>query len=71
MAIERDGPEMQIVCDATGERYPQSYDRDDFYRMVADAKADGWRVVLEKGEWRHYRPMTGDVEFDPLELDED
>lgn len=56
--IEYSGPEMQLVCDATSTRYRRTYDRDEFFTMLADAKEDGWRVALERGQWRHYSPES-------------
>lgn len=56
--IEYQGAEMQLVCDSTSTRYRRTYDRDEFFTMLADAKDDGWRVVLERGQWRHYAPES-------------
>lgn len=66
--IERDSRELQLVCDATSERYPRTYDRDDFERMIADARSDGWIVRIERGEWRHYSPQSRSAinEFEPV-----
>lgn len=67
--IERDGTEQNLVCDATGTRYPKTYDNCEFFTMLSEAKGDGWRIVQKNGEWRHYSPSATDanVEFEPVE----
>tara|TARA_R100000049_G_C1902140_1_gene51845 strand:+ start:416 stop:628 length:213 start_codon:yes stop_codon:yes gene_type:complete len=67
MAIERDLYENTVVCDTTGERYKRTYDIDDFDRMIADIKDDGWKVVLERGRWRHYSPEAQRDEFEAFD----
>ena len=66
--IDREGSEMQMVCDATGTRHPKTYDREDFDIMIADAREDGWPIKIEKGEWRHYCPASRSAaaEFEEL-----
>lgn len=56
MAVDRDCGEITLVCDSLGVRYKRTYDSDDFDRLIADAKEDGWAVVLEGRIWRHYSP---------------
>lgn len=67
--IEREYGEMTIVCDSTGTRYRRSYEHDDFDRMIADAKSDGWLIKLERGNWRHYSPESKSVfaEFEAMD----
>lgn len=40
------------TCDAEGEEH----DHDDFHRMIADAKEEGWRITISRGEWTHKCP---------------
>jgi hypothetical protein len=67
--IDRDGAMMTLVCDTTGAHYRKTYHRDDFDMMLDDAKFDGWRIVKERGEWRHYSPQASraENEFDIIE----
>ena len=59
--IDYQGPEIQLVCDSTARRYKRTYDRDEFFTMLADAKEDGWLVTLQAGEWRHFSPEAQSV----------
>ena len=40
-----------FVCDECGEEYDLPYM--DFTDALSAAKDDGWRAVLDGGEWRH------------------
>ena len=42
MSISRHDQRMQITCDACPAAYPNTYAKEDFRVMVADAKAAGW-----------------------------
>lgn len=66
--IDRDGDDLTLVCDADGVRYDKSYESCEFHTMLSDAKGDGWRIVKEKGEWKHYSPDSSAAsnEFEPL-----
>ena len=68
--IERTGNEQTLVCDATGKSYPHSYESCEFHQMLSDAKGDGWRIVQENGEWKHYSPesLQAETEFDIVEM---
>lgn len=68
--IDRDGREMTLICDATGKQYPKTYDSCEFHQMLCDAKGDGWKVVQEQGEWKHYSPESSEaaVEFESLNI---
>lgn len=66
--IDRSNSELELVCDATGERYPRTYDFDEFHKMLADAKEDGWLVMIQRGEWRHFCPKTLSTEDDLAEV---
>lgn len=48
--IQRDGTTQQIVCDECGAEGACS---DDFNDMIAEAKADGWRIAKPEGRWVH------------------
>lgn len=56
--IDRTGNEITLVCDAIGVAYGKSYESCEFLTMLSDATADGWRIIKEKGEWRHYSPES-------------
>ena len=62
--IDHSGHEIELVCDATGERYARTYEHDEFHKMLADAKEDGWFVTIQKGEWRHFCPKAMSTESD-------
>lgn len=68
--IDRSNSELELVCDATGERYPRTYDFDEFHKMLADAKEDGWLVMIQRGEWRHYSPKALSTADDLMEVAE-
>jgi hypothetical protein len=61
--IDRSNSELELVCDSTGERYPRTYEPDEFHKMLADAKEDGWVVMLRGGEWRHLCPKAMSDDF--------
>jgi len=67
--IDRSNSELELVCDATGEHYSRTYDADEFYKMLADAKEDGWLVVIQRGEWRHFCPKALSTENDLAEVE--
>ncbi len=66
--IDHSNYELELICDATGERYPRTYDPDEFHKMLADAKEDGWLVTIQKGEWRHFCPKALSTEDDLAEV---
>lgn len=53
--IEREHRDQFIACDSCSA-YTEPYDHDDFNRMIADAKENGWRIRLRGGEWGHTCP---------------
>ena len=50
--INRSRFEQQLVCDDCGDE-GETFDNDDFRRMIANAKDDGWSIRLVRGEWTH------------------
>ena len=60
--IDRCGSDISLVCDATGKRYPRTYDNCEFMTMLADAKGDGWQIFQKDGEWRHFSPDSNSTE---------
>lgn len=52
MTILKDGDQIQLACDTCSEETPV-YDEDEFERMIAAAKADGWQITRPQGEWEH------------------
>lgn len=55
MSIERHAGRQQLVCDC-GISQPKTYERDEFYVMLADARETGWTVSRVAGEWTHTCP---------------
>lgn len=55
MTIIKDGRERAIECDECPTT-TDPFDRDDFQQMVDTAKADGWLIKQEGGEWTHKCP---------------
>lgn len=51
MSVERQHGELHLVCDDCGEPYDMTYGADDFAKMTADAKADGWKTFKRDGDW--------------------
>lgn len=51
--IDREYGETRLVCDGCGDWQEKTYDRDEFMRMLADAKDDGWSIRSGNGEWTH------------------
>jgi hypothetical protein len=54
--IERQfgGRELNLVCDECGEVYGGCpYGGDDFDKMMADARTDGWKNFRREGGWRN------------------
>jgi hypothetical protein len=55
--IERGGGNIEMLCDECGDPLRgRVYDSDDFDILIADAKAEGWRITKEDREWVHYCP---------------
>lgn len=50
--INRDGDTMQLACDGCGQE-GNTFDKDEFDPMVAEAKAEGWRIAKPEGRWVH------------------
>lgn len=44
--------QIQMVCDTCQNETPD-FDEDEFDRMVAAAKADGWVITRPDGCWEH------------------
>lgn len=53
--IERNSFGQCLVCDTCDEE-GKEYEHDDFHRMIADAKEEGWRMSISCGEWAHKCP---------------
>jgi len=52
--IERNGSEIELLCDRCLAPFEAAYDAADFQIMIIDAKAAGWRVLMIKpGEFEH------------------
>jgi hypothetical protein len=68
--IDRAGNEISLICDSTGRRYPHSYESCEFHQMLSDAKGDGWHIVQESGEWKHFSPEStkATTEFDIIDI---
>ncbi len=48
MTIETHDRRTQVTCDHCPASYPNTYARDDFDVMIADARTAGWRIVKAK-----------------------
>ncbi|WP_297562620.1 hypothetical protein [Nitratireductor sp.] len=48
MTIETHDGRTQVTCDHCPASYPNTYARDDFGVMIADARTAGWRIVKVK-----------------------
>ncbi|WP_113154752.1 hypothetical protein [Nitratireductor sp. OM-1] len=48
MTIETHDGRTQVTCDHCPASYPNTYARDDFDVMIADARTAGWRIVKAK-----------------------
>jgi hypothetical protein len=55
MTINKDVMMMEVQCDICAE-LSDSFDLDDFNRMIATVKELGWRIIKVKGEWVHFCP---------------
>lgn len=53
MSIEREGRQVTFCCDTCPE---VSETGDDFHELLAEAKAEGWRVFKVGDEWCHACP---------------
>lgn len=68
--IDREYGETRLICDSCGDWQKKTYDRDEFRRMIDDAKEDGWLVRSGRGEWTHTCPKCAPVadDFDEVDL---
>lgn len=69
--IEREYQTQFIVCDGCEDAWTEPYDRDDFNRMIQDAKEAGWSVRSGRGEWVHKCPVCArdeEREFEEVEI---
>ncbi|WP_025031435.1 hypothetical protein [Nitratireductor aquibiodomus] len=48
MTIETHDGRTQVACDHCPASYPNTYAREDFDVMIADARTAGWRIVKAK-----------------------
>ncbi len=58
MTIQRDGREMEIECDSCPAT-TDMFSTEDFHRMIATAKADGWEIAPDRraeGGYSHTCP---------------
>lgn len=62
--IERNGNEIEMVCDKLGVHFPETYESDDLESLVEAAKAAGWKITRENGEWNHYSPDVFSAKFE-------
>lgn len=52
--IQKDGNQLQIVCDECGNEYPEVFDKEDFQEMINAAKRSDWKVTPDgEGGWSH------------------
>lgn len=68
--IDREYGETRLICDDCGDWQRETYDRDEFRRMIDDAKQDGW-LVRPGSEWTHLCPKCAavkDEDFDEVDL---
>lgn len=63
--IEREFGETRLVCDECGDWQRDTYDREDFHRMIEDAKEEGWQIRSGRGGWTHTCPVCAS-EFDEV-----
>lgn len=55
MATVNSDDQVYLTCDDCGTESPV-FDDDEFMKLVAAARADGWRIRQEDGEWTHACP---------------
>lgn len=53
MSIDRSHDNIELVCDACGEPFGESFHKDDFDIMLDVAKRAGWIVFLKHGNRKH------------------
>jgi hypothetical protein len=56
MSLIRHEGQIELICDAGDEAWPETHAAEDFEILLADAKAAGWRASRIEGEWRHRCP---------------
>lgn len=56
MTTMYDGAHIFLECEECPET-TESYGRDDFDTMIAEAKAAGWHVYLAGHRWEHKCPL--------------
>ena len=69
--IDREYGETRLVCDSCGDWQKDTFDRDEFRRMIDEAKAEGWSVKSGRGEWAHLCPncaLADDLDFEEIDL---
>ncbi len=54
--IERDGTDLELMCDQCLTPFDGVYDAADFNVMITDAKEAGWRVVIGTRGFEHICP---------------
>ncbi len=59
MTIETHDGRTQVTCNHCPASYPNTYARDDFDVMIADARTAGWRIVKAKVD-----PVNGEGTVD-------
>lgn len=71
MSIEQDGREIAISCDRPRcHEETGAFDRDDFHRMVAEAKRNGWLIENRRGQYFHTCPVcASELDFDGFDTD--
>ena len=69
--IDREYGETRLICDDCGDWQKETFDRDEFRRMIDEAKAAGWSVRSGRGEWVHKCPKCAareELDFEEIDL---
>jgi hypothetical protein len=53
MTIIRHEGHLQVTCDACPLTYRRTYAEEDFQILVAEIKAEGWKIERKGGDWAH------------------
>ena len=59
MTLRKSGKLLQIFCDQCGFGYRERFHASEIRGNVARAKEEGWQVVRDGKQWRHYCPDDG------------
>lgn len=64
MSTHNGDGQVYLCCDECGAETP-AFDSDDFLKLVAAARGDGWHIKQDRGEWSHACPDCN-VEHDAV-----